>query len=97
MKNTPKHQKSPQNNHQDAPRETQYYRPDGSEALEGAEVVVGKLVVNEAGAARVLQVSKSLLRKWRRLRYGPPWIRLGRIIRYSVGDLLEFIRKNRHE
>ena len=34
-----------------------------------------------------IAVSKSALRKWRREGLGPPFVKLGRMIRYPIGEL----------
>ena len=47
--------------------------------------------LDERDAARMLGCSVSLLRKWRRRREGPPYVRIGRLVRYQEERLLEFI------
>ena len=48
-------------------------------------------LVKEPEVAKRLEVSKALLRKWRRLGKGPKVVRLGRAVRYSLADLAEFL------
>jgi hypothetical protein len=51
--------------------------------------------VNEGGATRILALSKFTLRNYRHLHKGPPYVRIGRAIRYRVGDLLDFMAAHR--
>jgi predicted DNA-binding transcriptional regulator AlpA len=44
--------------------------------------------LNEKALAQKLSISISLLRKWRRTRQGPPWVKLGRVVRYSAAELV---------
>ena len=53
------------------------------------------LVVREAVAARLLGVSVAALRRWRRERRGPPFVRLERCVGYRRDDLEAFIAANR--
>ena len=49
-------------------------------------------LVNERRLARVLTVSPALLRRWRRIGGGPPWLRIGkRLVRYDVAELRKWI------
>lgn len=52
------------------------------------------LVVREQAAARLLGVSVAALRRWRRERRGPPFVRLERCIGYPVADLEAFVTTN---
>ena len=52
-------------------------------------------VVNEIQAAEILGRAIQTLRNDRHLRQGPPYIKLGRSIRYSVGDLMDYLDKHR--
>ena len=47
--------------------------------------------VAEQPAAALLGVSAALLRKWRRVGGGPPYLRIGRLVRYRLPDLRKFI------
>jgi hypothetical protein len=49
----------------------------------------------EKEAAKTMGVAVQTLRNWRHLRKGPAYIKLGRIVRYRVEDLLDFIDKHR--
>ena len=59
--------------------------------------VIQELLLTESETARRLGISVSGLRKWRREGQGPRFIRLGRLIRYSVPDLEEWLVANRQE
>jgi hypothetical protein len=48
-------------------------------------------VVSERSAAALLAVSVALLRKWRRTGGGPPYLRIGRLVRYRLSDLRNFM------
>lgn len=47
--------------------------------------------VSERPAAAVLGVSVALLRKWRRTGGGPPYLKIGKLIRYRLSDLRYFM------
>jgi hypothetical protein len=49
----------------------------------------------EKETAKILGVAIQTLRNWRHLRKGPPYVKLGRIVRYRDGDLTAFIEKHR--
>ncbi len=51
-------------------------------------------LLDEAEAARILHCTRSALRRWRLERRGPPFVRIGRLIRYRPSDLEEFIERN---
>ena len=50
---------------------------------------------NEKEAAIVLGCSVAALRKWRLLRKGPIYCKVGRLVRYAQADLLDFLNANR--
>jgi hypothetical protein len=52
------------------------------------------LVVREGDAARLLSVSVAALRRWRRERRGPPFVRLERCVGYRMTDLDAFVASN---
>lgn len=52
-------------------------------------------VVNENQAAKIIGRAVQTLRNDRHLRQGPPYIKLGRSVRYKVGDLLDYIESHR--
>ncbi len=51
-------------------------------------------LLTERQAARILNCSVQLLRKWRGKNQGPRRVRLGRCVRYSPDDLRVFIAAN---
>jgi excisionase family DNA binding protein len=48
----------------------------------------------EGDAARTLNCSKATLRRMRREHRGPRWTRVGRLIRYPVSWLREYVERN---
>jgi predicted DNA-binding transcriptional regulator AlpA len=52
-------------------------------------------VLREAPASRLLGVSKSALRRWRREGRGPKYIRMERCIGYLLSDLREYLSQHR--
>jgi predicted site-specific integrase-resolvase len=46
-------------------------------------------------AANLLNVSEKTLANWRCSGFGPPFVRVGRLIRYREADLHDFILRNR--
>jgi hypothetical protein len=51
-------------------------------------------LLNEREAARVLAVSCAALRRWRRERRGPEFVRCGRCIRYDLRAVERFLKQN---
>lgn len=51
------------------------------------------LYLTEKKTSDRIAVSKSALRKWRRERLGPPYVKLGRMIRYPLGELEKWMNK----
>ncbi|MEO8840181.1 MAG: helix-turn-helix domain-containing protein [Kofleriaceae bacterium] len=51
---------------------------------------IGELV-DEASLAKRLNVSRSTLQSWRYTGRGPRWIKLGRLIRYRVRDIDDYL------
>ena len=49
-------------------------------------------LLNESEAAKLLAVSARTLQAWRTKNAGPPFVRLGRAIRYRLKDLIEWVR-----
>jgi Helix-turn-helix domain len=52
-------------------------------------------LLNESEAAKRLQVSVGLLRKWRSNSEGPVVTKMGRCIRYACEDLDHFVAQHR--
>ena len=55
------------------------------------------VTVTESEAARILNVSIGGLRKWRREGTGPRFIKIGRLIRYNLVDISEWLRIHTEE
>ncbi len=51
-------------------------------------------LLNESQTAELLQVTRSCLRRMRRERRGPAFVRVGKLIRYSESALEDFIKAN---
>jgi predicted DNA-binding transcriptional regulator AlpA len=49
-------------------------------------------LLNESETAKFLAVSVRTLQAWRTRELGPPFVRLGRAIRYRLKDLIEWVR-----
>jgi predicted DNA-binding transcriptional regulator AlpA len=47
--------------------------------------------LSERSVAAVLGASVALLRKWRRTGGGPPYLRVGKLVRYRLSDLRRFM------
>jgi hypothetical protein len=52
-------------------------------------------VIDEYEAAKILRKSVQTLRNDRHLRKGPPYIKLGRSVRYLIDDLLDYMEAHR--
>lgn len=59
---------------------------------EGAKFLKPSPLLNEFEAAAFLKVSERTLQGWRQRRAGPPFIKLGRSVRYDSAALERFIR-----
>ena len=51
--------------------------------------------VDDREAAKILSSSPQTLRNWRHLGRGPAYSKRGRMVRYLVADLLEFMTAGR--
>jgi predicted DNA-binding transcriptional regulator AlpA len=51
-------------------------------------------LLNEVGAARVLCLSVRTLQAWRSKGTGPPFVRVGRAVRYRRSDIVDWIAAN---
>ena len=51
--------------------------------------------INENKAAEVMDVKIQTLRNWRHLRKGPPYLKLGRCVRYKIDDIKSFMEAHR--
>lgn len=48
-------------------------------------------LINEHGAAKILTVKPKTLQAWRVNGGGPPFVKIGRCVRYRLKDLEEFM------
>ena len=46
--------------------------------------------------AELLRMPERTLEDWRLLQTGPPYLKLGRLVRYDVQDVLTWVHENRH-
>lgn len=52
---------------------------------------------DNAGAAAFLGVKPGTLEIWRTKREGPPFLKIGKVVRYSVADLREYLEARRQK
>ena len=52
------------------------------------------VLLTESQAAELLQISIRTLQAWRLRRSGPPYVQLGRAVRYRRSDLMGWIDSN---
>jgi len=70
------------------------YQPDPNKLPNSVELQLpAPLVFNDIDAAIYLGMRPSTLRKWRSLGVGPKCIKVGRKVKYSLGDLKEYLKK----
>ncbi|MEC5152758.1 putative DNA-binding transcriptional regulator AlpA [Cryobacterium sp. CAN_C3] len=46
--------------------------------------------------SELLRMPERTLEDWRLMQTGPPYIKLGRLVRYDVQDVLTWVREHRH-
>jgi predicted DNA-binding transcriptional regulator AlpA len=46
--------------------------------------------------AELLRMPERTLEDWRLMQTGPPYIKLGRLVRYDVQDVLTWVHEHRH-
>jgi Helix-turn-helix domain len=51
-------------------------------------------LLNEREAAKILAVSVAALRRWRREKRGPQFVRCERCVRYALDDLSRFVSQH---
>jgi hypothetical protein len=51
--------------------------------------------VNDVEAAKIISSSPQTLRNWRHLGRGPAYSKRGRMVRYKVQDLIDFMKSGR--
>ncbi len=66
---------------------TSHLDPNPQQPLEIEE----ERCLSEKPTAALLGVSVALLRKWRRVGGGPPYLRIGKLVRYRLSDLRNFM------
>jgi len=54
-------------------------------------------VLRTADVAKMLDVSEATLRGWRRLGSGPPYIKVGRAVRYRPEDVERWVEERRKD
>ncbi|PSO19497.1 helix-turn-helix domain-containing protein [Bradyrhizobium sp. MOS003] len=54
-----------------------------------------RLLVTEKDAARCLSLSHRTLQAWRTSQSGPPFIKIGRSVRYRKVDIVEWLESKR--
>jgi hypothetical protein len=57
------------------------------------QTAIQPVLFSDVELARYLGVSLSCLRKWRTLRVGPPWLKLGALVRYRMADVNAYLDK----
>lgn len=58
-------------------------------------ILIREQYVSDVVAASILDCAPQSLRNWRHLGRGPAYSRKGRMVRYLVGDLLDFMAAGR--
>lgn len=56
---------------------------------------VQELFVNDVEAAKIISASPQTMRAWRTQGRGPAYCKLGRMVRYKVSDLFDFMNSGR--
>ena len=51
--------------------------------------------VNEKALAKEMNLSVQTLRNWRHKGKGPPYIKIGRAVRYNIKDIEKYLKQNR--
>jgi excisionase family DNA binding protein len=52
--------------------------------------------LTQSEVAELLRLPVRTVEDWRLTRNGPPWLKLGRHVRYEQDDLLEWVKGRRH-
>ncbi len=52
--------------------------------------------LTQSEVAELLRLPVRTVEDWRLTRLGPPWVKLGRHVRYEQGDLLAWVEGHRH-
>ncbi|HEY5222481.1 MAG TPA: helix-turn-helix domain-containing protein [Microbacteriaceae bacterium] len=61
-----------------------------------AHVEVEPAFLTQGEVARLLGVPERTLEGWRLTKSGPPWLKLGRHVKYDRDDVLAWAREQRH-
>ena len=62
--------------------------------LQVEQAAPGKLLTSD-DVARLLSVPTCTLQGWRHRRLGPPFVKLGTLVRYRIADLERWVAENR--
>lgn len=66
-----------------------------SDDQERSSLKIKRPILTEEEAAAFLTCKRPTLTAWRRKRVGPPFYQIGRLIRYSPQDLVEYLESRR--
>jgi hypothetical protein len=61
---------------------------------EQLRITTVKKLIPTREAAEMLGTTEGTLKSWRSRGIGPKWVKLGTAVRYDVGELLDFIKRN---
>ncbi len=53
-------------------------------------------LLSEQEVANLLQVSPRTVQSWRLNGFGPPFIKVGRLVRYQKSEVFQFLADNKH-
>ena len=53
--------------------------------------------LTQSEVAELLRLPARTVEDWRLTRSGPPWVKLGRHVRYEQSDLLAWVKGRRHD
>ncbi len=72
-----------------------YCKTDSVGDVAAAKILNREQYVNDVRAAQILDCSPQTLRNWRHVGKGPIYNKRGRMVRYSIGALLDFMAAGR--
>ena len=70
---------------------------DGEVIMTTSNALDPEALVSETEAAKFLGCTKFCLRSWRTKKIGVPYVRVGRLCRYRISDLQQFLDAHRVE
>jgi excisionase family DNA binding protein len=72
--------------------------PDRCAHLSGMDTLptISPSFLTQKEVAELLRVPERTLEDWRFTQQGPPYLKLGRHVRYELADLLDWARRQRH-